>query len=76
MFEYEQDLVDHLLATDDHFKHLYEKHRALKEKVHDANLGALPLMDIELEKLKKQKLQLKDEMASMIQRCRSERASA
>lgn len=72
MFEHEQEIVETLLATNDQFKRLYDKHRQLKAKVHEAHIGTLPLDDFELEKLKKQKLLLKDQMAGMIRQFRSE----
>lgn len=70
MFEYDQDIVEELLTSDETFKRLFEKHHELKQKVRDANVGALPLDDYSLENLKKEKLHLKDQMASIIARHR------
>lgn len=67
MFEHEQVIVEALLAEDDEFQRLYKKHTDLKQQVHDANLGAIPLDDFSLEKLKKLKLRLKDQMAGRIE---------
>jgi hypothetical protein len=67
MFEFDQEIVKTLLEENSEFKRLYEKHSQLKERVRDANLGAAPIDDYTLEKLKKEKLYLKDRMAMMIE---------
>ncbi len=67
MFEHEQNIVDSLLAENDNFKRLYDKHGDLKQRVKDANLGTVPLDNIALENMKKEKLLLKDQMAYMIE---------
>lgn len=67
MFEYDQDIVDSLLAESVDFKRLYEKHSELKQRVRDANNGAIPVDDMMLENMKKEKLLLKDRMAHMIE---------
>ncbi len=66
MFEYDQDIVQTLLAENIQFRRLYEKHGDLKQQVEEANLGEHPMDDLSLETLKKQKLYLKDQMANMI----------
>ncbi|MCG3144912.1 MAG: hypothetical protein HONDAALG_02435 [Gammaproteobacteria bacterium] len=70
MFEFEQDIVNMLLTEDGNFRRLYDKHHALKERVSHANAGEEPLDDLSLENLKKQKLMLKDQMATMIEQYR------
>ena len=67
MFEHEQNIVNSLLAENDNFKRLYNKHGDLKQRVKDANLGTVPLDNIALENMKKEKLLLKDQMAHMIE---------
>ncbi len=74
MFEYDQDLVEELLGKDVAFRKLYESHRELKEKVHDAEIGTLPFDDITLARMKKEKLHYKDKMAAIIASHRGERA--
>jgi uncharacterized protein YdcH (DUF465 family) len=71
MFEFDQKVVDALLAEDNNFRRLYEKYNGLKEQVRQANAGVAPLDDISLENLKKQKLVLKDQMAAIISGYRS-----
>ena len=66
MVESDDEITQALLGSSEDFKRLYQKHRELKDQVHQANTGALPLDDISLENLKKQKLLLKDRMATMI----------
>jgi uncharacterized protein YdcH (DUF465 family) len=74
MFEFDQEIVQTLLSTDETFRRLYEKHRMLKQQVHEANIGALPMDDVSLENMKKQKLLLKDKMAQMIEKYRKQHA--
>lgn len=67
MFEYDLDIVETLLNDDQTFKKLYRKHHELKEKVRDAELGVLPLDDLTLGAMKKEKLLAKDRMAAIIE---------
>ena len=66
MFEYDQDAVDALLLDSAQFRRLYDKYSSLKAQVQDANAKQVVMDSIELENLKKEKLQLKDRMAGMI----------
>ncbi len=76
MFEFDREIVDTLMSSNEQFRRLFEKHRALKEQVHEAHIGTLAIDDLELERLKKQKLRLKDQMAHMISDFRASHASA
>ena len=67
MFEYDQQIVDMLLAESNDFQRLYQKHVELKQRVQDANLRSEPMDEFSLEKLKKEKLLLKDKMAVIIE---------
>ena len=67
MFEYDQEIVQHLLTANQNFKELYKKHTELKEKVRSAEIGELPLDDLTLGSMKKEKLLAKDKMASLIE---------
>ncbi len=67
MFEYDQQIVDMLLNENDDFQRLYQKHVELKQRVQDANQRAEPIDEFTLEKLKKEKLLLKDKMAVIIE---------
>ena len=66
MFEYDQSIVQSLLNKDENFQRLYQRHHMLKEKVRSAEIGVLPLDDIALGTIKKEKLMAKDKMAAMI----------
>lgn len=66
MFETDQDTVDVLLSESDEFRRLYDKHTVLKSQVQDANGGVISMEQLDLEELKKEKLYLKDQMATII----------
>ena len=76
MFEYDQAIVQALLSDSEDFQDLYKKHHDLKEKVRNAELGILPLDDLTLGTMKKEKLWAKDRMAAMINDYRREHATA
>ena len=76
MFEYDQAIVQTLLAENDDFKDLYKRHDDLKDKVRKAELGVLPLDDQALVSMKKEKLLTKDKMAAMIDDYRRDHATA
>ena len=44
-----------------HFLKIFERHNELDELIEKAENGQIPMNDLELEKLKKEKLMLKDE---------------
>ena len=67
MFEHDQVIVDSLLAENNDFKRLYDKHDELNQRVDEANHGTAAIDDITLENMKKEKLLLKDRMALMIE---------
>ena len=65
MFEGHQKEVEVLMSSDSEFRSLYLKHRELKKQVLDAELGVLPLDDMSLVRLKKEKLWAKDKLTAM-----------
>ena len=67
MFEYDLEIVETLLNDNQTFQKLYKKHHELKEKVRDAELGVLPIDDLTLGTMKKEKLLAKDRMAAIIE---------
>ena len=67
MFEYDIEIVKSLLTENKDFERLYNKHLQLKQKVDDVNTGAEALDDLSLERLKKEKLLIKDRMAVLIE---------
>lgn len=70
MFEHDQEIVHRLLAENPDFKLLYTKHQELDDKVDKAGSGELPLDDVTLEKMKKERLLLMDKMALLIAKYR------
>jgi len=76
MFDYDQDIVKSLLNESIEFKRLYDKHSRLKQQVHEAQTGNLLYDDFALERLKKEKLYLKDRMAGMIENYKRSHAAA
>ncbi len=67
MFEHDQEIVNSLLNENNDFKRLYEKHNVLKNTVKDANEKNIKVDQLSLEGLKKEKLILKDRMATIIE---------
>ena len=76
MFEYDQDIVDTLLASNDEFQALFKQHDELKQQVRDAELGVHPVDDLTLGHMKKEKLLAKDKMAALITEYRRNPQSA
>lgn len=75
MFEYDEEIVEALLKENVDFKRLYDKYIKLKQDVGSANAGDAPIDDMELEKMKKEKLFLKDQMAKIIEDYRKDNAA-
>ena len=57
--------VEALLESDSEFRKLFRRHQELDKQVLDAELGVLPLDDVTLVKMKKEKLQAKDRLTRM-----------
>ena len=63
--EYREEIHD-LKMNNAHFAKIFEKHNDLDQRATDADEGRLALGDMEIEKIKKEKLLLKDEALMMI----------
>jgi uncharacterized protein YdcH (DUF465 family) len=61
-----RDIVSKLKVENAHFAKIFEKHNELDEIVTEVEEGRKAMDDLELEKLKKEKLKLKDEAYAMI----------
>ena len=61
-----RDEIHELKQQNAHFAKIFEKHNELDDKIAKAENGDIPLTDVELETLKKEKLLLKDEAYKMI----------
>lgn len=68
MFDEENDnrVIKSLLAENDEFRELYNRHRELDKRVTAAEVGAQPMEDLALTKLKKEKLWARDRMTAML----------
>lgn len=66
MFENQQrDDVEALMKSDAEFRRLYQHHKELDSKVHDAEIGVLPIDDMTLSGMKKEKLYAKERLQRM-----------
>jgi len=63
--EYRAEITE-LKQSNKHFARIFEKHNKLDQDVKDAEHGRVGMSDFEIEKMKKEKLLLKDEMLKMI----------
>jgi len=66
MLQEYRDEISQLKQENAHFAKIFEKHNELDQKAKDADEGRLHLSDAELEKIKKEKLLLKDQALAMI----------
>lgn len=63
MFEGQpQTEIDALMKSDPQFKQLYQRHKLLNKKCMDAELGVLPIDDVTLGQMKREKLQAKEKL--------------
>jgi len=66
MFEDQQSsAVEAFMKADAEFRRLYQHHRELDSKVHDAEIGVLPIDDVTLLGMKKEKLYAKEKLQRM-----------
>jgi uncharacterized protein YdcH (DUF465 family) len=66
MFEDQQrDAVEALMKADAEFRRLYQRHKELNSKVDNAELGVLPVDDMTLSSMKKEKLHTKERLQRM-----------
>ncbi|PAF47738.1 hypothetical protein BKH46_02565 [Helicobacter sp. 12S02634-8] len=63
--EYRED-ISQLKIKNAHFEKIFEEHNELDQKIINAEKGIAPLSDLEIDKMKKLKLKLKDEVYAMI----------
>jgi uncharacterized protein len=69
MFEGQpQSEVDALVKSNPEFKQLYQRHKELDKQVLDAELGVLPIDDLRLMQMKREKLAAKDRLTEMFDR--------
>jgi len=68
-----RDIISKLKVENAHFAKIFDRHNELDHKVLDVEEGREPMDDLELEKLKKEKLKLKDEAYAMIIKYKEEK---
>jgi len=61
-----KDIISKLKVENAHFAKIFERHNELDDLITEVEEGRKPMDDLELEKLKKEKLALKDEAYAMI----------
>lgn len=57
--------VDTLLKSNPEFRQLYQQHQELDRRVMNAELGITPVDDLELTRMKREKLAAKDRLVRM-----------
>lgn len=62
--------VEALIKADPEFRQLYRRHQQLNRQVLDAELGVLPVDDLTLSRMKKEKLLAKDRLTRIFARMR------
>jgi len=70
-----RDIITHMKeneAANAHFLRIFDKHNDLDATITQAESGKLPMTDMELETMKKEKLLLKDEAYGMIVKYKQE----
>jgi uncharacterized protein YdcH (DUF465 family) len=67
-----RDIISKLKVENAHFAKIFEKHNELDKAIADVEEGREHMDDFDLEKLKKEKLKLKDEAYTMIMKYKKE----
>ena len=70
MFPEFRDLISQLKTSDLHFRHLFDQHNELDQKIRnlESNVDHTHARQEEVEDLKKQKLRLKDQLHAVLQK--------
>ena len=66
MFSHQKDLLEKLKEENEEFLRVYNRHQELDKRVTEAEVGTAPMEDLALNKLKKEKLWAKDQLARMM----------
>lgn len=66
MFHEYREEISQLKSQNAHFERIFDEHNELDQKIMNAENGLNPMNDLEIDKLKKQKLRLKDKAYAMI----------
>ncbi|NPT35322.1 YdcH family protein [Paraburkholderia xenovorans] len=68
MFPEFRDLISRLKTEDAHFSRLFERHNELDHQISNMETGVTPSDNSAIEALKKEKLQLKDELYAVLKK--------
>lgn len=68
MFPEYRDLISKLKQTDHHFTRLFDKHNEIDQKIINMSAHIEPGSEDQIEQLKKEKLQLKDQLFAILQK--------
>jgi uncharacterized protein YdcH (DUF465 family) len=71
MFEHHQEEMEKLMKENEDFLRIYNRHQELDKKVTAAEIGTAPMADLALNKLKKEKLWAKDQLARIMNEAQS-----
>ena len=72
MLHEHRDVISKLKVDNAHFAKIFEKHNELDQKITDVEEGREHLEHFDLEKMKKEKLRLKDEAYAMVMEYKKE----
>ena len=71
MFPEHRELISQLRQSDTHFRRLFDQHNELDHKIKNLESGNDPGADFEVDKLKKEKLKLKDSIYAVIKKSKA-----
>jgi uncharacterized protein YdcH (DUF465 family) len=71
MFPEYRDLITRLKTNDLHFTRLFDQHNELDQKIQNMEDGIEMASPAEIETLKREKLQLKDELYAILKKAES-----
>ncbi len=66
MFEHRQEQMEKMKQENEDFLRVFNRHQELDKRVTAAEIGTVPLEDLALNQLKKEKLRAKDQLARMM----------
>ena len=72
MFPEYRDLITQLKTSDAHFTRLFDEHNAVDQQILNMESRIEPATSEEIEVLKKEKLQLKDQLYTILKKAETE----
>ena len=71
MFPEYRELISQLIASDQHFLNLINKHTEMSQRIEDMEAGIEPATHEEIETLKKKKLAIKDKVYKVLRQAKA-----